>query len=58
MSSIENVMNTYEGSTDISLKRVGDRLYIKYTVEDGTVLVDKWYQNEGSWEVVATARKN
>ena len=38
----ENLEGKYTDSRNVSIRTVADIIYVRYTVEDGTVLIDKW----------------
>jgi len=58
MSSLNQVLETYKGSTKIGTKQKGDLiLFVKYTV-DGIELIDKWVRSNINdlWRCIASKR--
>jgi hypothetical protein len=50
----ENIEGKYTDSRNVSIRTVADIIYVRYTVEDGTVLIDKWKRTGDTLECVAT----
>jgi hypothetical protein len=51
----ETLHNYYQGSTDVVASEKNNKVYVRYTVEDGTVLLDRWSAGDaGQWVCEAT----
>lgn len=46
----------YTDATNIVITVNEDILYVRYTVEDDTVLIDKWEHRAGELECISTVR--